>query len=142
MGIFQNHILLESIDCLLYLIKIKMSMLKDLKLEDIIYQKKLLMKLLKVRTKLQEICLLVFLFYILLFQYLHQLIYPNLQILESKIIIRSSIEKTFKIFSDIKRYEKIRKLTTGHGEDYTTGCLLDYDYKKNYYRLIADDLSR
>ena len=56
--------------------------------------------------------------------------------------MRSSIEKTFKIFSDVKWYEKIIKLTTGHGEDYTTVCLLDYDYMKNYYRLIADDLSR
>ena len=27
--------------------------------------------------------------------------------------------------SDIKRYEEIRKLTTGQDEDYTTGCLLD-----------------
>ena len=27
------------------------------------------------------------------------------------------------INSDIKRYEGIRKLTTGEGEDYTTGCL-------------------
>ena len=44
--------------------------------------------------------------------------------------------------SDIKRYEEIRKLTTGQGEDYTTGCLLDYDYIKNHYRLIAVDLSR
>ena len=25
---------------------------------------------------------------------------------------------------------------------YTNGCLLDYDYIKNYYRLIAFDLSR
>ena len=38
-------------------------------------------------------------------------------------------------------YEKIRKLTTGKGEDYTTRCLLDYDYIKNYYRLLAFDLS-
>ena len=30
--------------------------------------------------------------------------------------------------SDIKRYEEIRKLTTGQDGDYTTGCLLDYDY--------------
>ena len=45
------------------------------------------------------------------------------------------------IDSDIKRYKEIRKLTTGQGEDYTTGCLLDYDYIKNYYRLIAVDLS-
>ena len=44
--------------------------------------------------------------------------------------------------SDIKRYEEIRKLTTGHHEDYTTGCLLDYDYIKNYFRLMATDLSR
>ena len=44
--------------------------------------------------------------------------------------------------SDIKRYEEIRKLTTRQGEDYTTGCLLDYDYIKHLYRLIAADLSR
>ena len=40
------------------------------------------------------------------------------------------------IDSDIKRYEEIRKLITQQGEDYTTGCLLDYDYIKNLYRLI------
>ena len=46
------------------------------------------------------------------------------------------------IDSDIKRHEEIKKLTTGQGEDYTTGYLLDYGYIKNYYRLIAVDLSR
>ena len=57
----------------------------------------------------------------------------------------SSIGKNFydqAIDSDIKRYEEIRTLTTGQGEDYTTGCLLDYDYIKNHDRLIAVDLSR
>ena len=44
--------------------------------------------------------------------------------------------------SDIKQYEEIRKLTTGQGEDYTSGCLVDYDYIKNHYRLITVDLSR
>ena len=44
--------------------------------------------------------------------------------------------------SDIKRYEDIRKLTTGQDEDYTTGCLLDYEYIKNNYSLKAVDLSR
>ena len=44
--------------------------------------------------------------------------------------------------SDIRRYEEIRKLTTGQGEDSTTGCLLNYDYIKNCYRLIAVDLSK
>ena len=46
------------------------------------------------------------------------------------------------IDSDIKRYEEIRKLTTEQGEDYTTECLLDYDYFKNHYRLIAVGLTR
>ena len=30
------------------------------------------------------------------------------------------------IDSEIKPFEEIRKLTTGQGEDYTTGYLLDY----------------
>ena len=46
------------------------------------------------------------------------------------------------IDSVIKWYEKIRKLLTGQGEDYTTGFLLDYNYIKNHYRLINVDLSR
>ena len=46
------------------------------------------------------------------------------------------------IDSDIKRYEEIRKLATGQGDDYTAGCLLDYDYIKNHYELIAIHLSR
>ena len=46
------------------------------------------------------------------------------------------------IDSDIKQYEEIRKLITGQGEDYNTGCLLDYEYIRNHYRLIAVDLSR
>ena len=56
-----------------------------------------------------------------------------------------SMEKNFydkAIDSDIKWYKEIRKLTTGQGEDYTTGCLLDCNYIKNHYRLIAIDLRR
>ena len=30
----------------------------------------------------------------------------------------------------------------GQGDDYTTGCLLDYPYFKKYYKLIAIDLSK
>ena len=30
------------------------------------------------------------------------------------------------INNDIKTYENIRKIATGQGDDYTTGCLLDY----------------
>ena len=38
-------------------------------------------------------------------------------------------------------YDNIRKIATGQGDDYTTGCLLDYNYFKNYYKMIATDLS-
>ena len=41
-----------------------------------------------------------------------------------------------------KTYENIRKITTGKGDDYTTGCLLDYPYFKEDYKMIAIDLSR
>ena len=41
-----------------------------------------------------------------------------------------------------KKYENIRKVTTGKGDDYTTGFLLDYSYFKENYELIAIDLSK
>ena len=41
-----------------------------------------------------------------------------------------------------KTYENIRKNATGRGDDYTTGCLLDYPYFKENYKMIAIDLSR
>ena len=41
-----------------------------------------------------------------------------------------------------KTYENIRKIATGKGDDYATGCLLDYPYFKENYKMIAIDLSR
>ena len=41
-----------------------------------------------------------------------------------------------------KTYENIRKIAIGQGDDYTTGCLLDYTYFKKYYKMIAIDLSK
>ena len=41
-----------------------------------------------------------------------------------------------------KTYENIRKIVTGKGDDYTTGCFLDYPYFKENYKMIAIDLSR
>ena len=42
----------------------------------------------------------------------------------------------------IKLYDDVRKVSTGHGDDYTTGSLLGYTYFKDNYRLIAVDLSK
>ena len=42
----------------------------------------------------------------------------------------------------IKQYDEIRKVSIGYGDDYATGCLLDYAYFKHNYRPIAVDLSK
>ena len=39
-------------------------------------------------------------------------------------------------------YDKVGKTTIGQGDDYATGCLLDYPYFKENYKLIAIDLSK
>ena len=46
------------------------------------------------------------------------------------------------INSKLKKYENVRKIATGKGDDYTTGCLLDYSYFKENYKMIAIDLSK
>ena len=46
------------------------------------------------------------------------------------------------IDSMTKTYKNIRKIATGQGDNYPTGCLLDYSYFKDHYKLIAIDLSK
>ena len=46
------------------------------------------------------------------------------------------------INDSIRKYDEIRKISTGQGHDYTTGCLFDFSYFEQNYRLIAADLSK
>ena len=46
------------------------------------------------------------------------------------------------ISDQIRKYDEVRKIATGKGDDYTTGCLLDHQYFKDNYQLIAVDLSK
>ena len=46
------------------------------------------------------------------------------------------------INNDFKTYENIRKIATDKGDDYTTGCLLNYPYFKENFKIIAIDLSK
>ena len=46
------------------------------------------------------------------------------------------------IIINTKTYEKIFKIFTGQEDIYTTGCLLDYPYFKEDYKMIAIDLSK
>ena len=54
----------------------------------------------------------------------------NLSNVEKKITTLWLMEKTFfdqTVKSNMRTYDDIGKITTGQGDDYTTGCLLDYD---------------
>ena len=46
------------------------------------------------------------------------------------------------INDSIKQYDEVRKISTGKGDDYTTGCLLDFAYFEKNYKIIAADLSK
>ena len=46
------------------------------------------------------------------------------------------------INDSIKQNDELRKVSTGQGDDYTTGCLLDFAYFEKNYRLTATDLSK
>ena len=46
------------------------------------------------------------------------------------------------ISSDERQYDELRKVTLGKGDNYATGRLLDYDYFKHNYKIIAIDLSK
>ena len=37
----------------------------------------------------------------------------------------------------IKKYDEIRKIATGKGDNYATGCLLDYQYFQEHNQLIT-----
>ena len=43
---------------------------------------------------------------------------------------------------NFKTHDNIRKIATGQGHDNTTGCLLDYNYFMEHYKIIEIDLSK
>ena len=56
-----------------------------------------------------------------------------MEIKDSNIMIdgKNFFEQPLK--TDLKTYDSIQKIATGQGDDYTTGCLLDYPFFKKYY---------
>ena len=51
------------------------------------------------------------------------------------------MDKPF-LISHLTTYDNIWKIATGQGDDYTTDCLLDYPYFKDFYKMIVIDLSK
>ena len=67
---------------------------------------------------------------------------PNIEIKNYNVMIDGRNFFDQPIDSMAKTYENIRKIATDQGDDYTTGCLLDYSYFKENYKMIAIDLSK
>ena len=67
---------------------------------------------------------------------------PTLEIKDYNIVINGENFFDQPIKNNKITYDNIRKIAPGQGDDYTTGCLLDYPYFKDTYKMIAVDLSK
>ena len=67
---------------------------------------------------------------------------PNVEIKDYNIMINGENFFDQPIKNNKVTYENIRKIAIVQGEDYTTGCFLDYSYFADTYKMIAVDLSK
>ena len=67
---------------------------------------------------------------------------PTVEIKDYNIVINGENFFDQPIKNNKITYDNIRKIATGQGDDYTTGCLLDYPYLKDTYKMTAVDLSK
>ena len=67
---------------------------------------------------------------------------PTVEIKDYNIMINGENVFDQRIKNNKVTYKNIRKIATGQGDDYTTGCLLDYSYFADTYKMIAVDLSK
>ena len=67
---------------------------------------------------------------------------PNVEIKNYNIMINGENFFDQPIKNNKVTYENIRKIATGQRGGYTTGCLLDYSYFMNTYKMITVDLSK
>ena len=67
---------------------------------------------------------------------------PNVEIKDYNIMINGENFFDQPVKNNKVTQENIIKIATGQGDDYITGCLLDYLYFKDSYKVIAVDLSK
>ena len=67
---------------------------------------------------------------------------PKVQIKDYNIIIDGRNFFDQPIENALKSCDNIRKISTGQRDDYTTGCLLNYSYFKELYKLVAIDIKQ
>ena len=67
---------------------------------------------------------------------------PTVEIKDYNIMINGENFFDQPIKNNKVTYDNTRKIAIGQGDDYTTGCLLDYSYFVNSCKMIAVDLSK
>ena len=67
---------------------------------------------------------------------------PDVEIKNYDVIINGENFFDQSIKDNKVTYENIREVAIGKGDDYTNGCLLDYPYFRDSYKMIAIDLNR
>ena len=67
---------------------------------------------------------------------------PRIDITKYNVLIDGRNFYDQPINDKIRQYDEIRKVATGKGDNYATGCLLDYKYFKDFYKLVAINLSK
>ena len=67
---------------------------------------------------------------------------PQVEIKDYNVMINGLNFFDRPVKNNLTIYDNIQKIATGQGDDYITGCLLDYPYFKTYYKMIAIDLSK
>ena len=66
---------------------------------------------------------------------------PRAEIKDYNILIDGRNFYDQNVNSSIVRYNELLKMTTARSEDYSTGCLLDYDYYLKDFNIVGIDLS-
>ena len=67
---------------------------------------------------------------------------PNVEIKDYNVVINGENFFDPPVKNKKTTYDHIRKIATGYGDDYTTGCLLDYPYSIETYKMIAIDSTK
>ena len=68
--------------------------------------------------------------------------FPNVEIRGYNVMINGENVFGQQVKDNKVTYENIRKSATSQGNDYRTGCLLDYPYFKDGYKMIGVHLSK
>ena len=67
---------------------------------------------------------------------------PRVEIKDYNVLIDGRNFYDQNVNSSIVRYNELLKMTTGRSEDYSTGCLLDYENYIKDFNIVGIDLSR